>query len=90
MLTVRVYPPAEVIAVRERIPVASSDASTQASILFKLLDDGTSVASDLCCSICRAVVDNEYVSAAQVRGELVEDGRQIVLLVPRRDERKGA
>jgi hypothetical protein len=86
MLTVRVYPPAEVIPVRERIPVAGRDASAQASILFELFDERASGLSDLRCSICRAVVDDKDVGAAQFLGEFIEDGRQIVLLIPRGDE----
>src|SRR3954454_23186676 len=86
MLPVRVDAPAERIAVLVRVPVARRDAGAQSSVLAERNHLGAAVASDLRRPVGRTVVDDDDVGFRKALPQLREHPRQVVLLVPGRNE----
>src|SRR5436190_9731475 len=89
MLPVRVDAAAESVAVIERPPIARRDADRQAAVRAERHHLGAVLARDSGGPVRRAVVDDHHVGVGQLGLQLVEDRRQILLLVPGRDENDG-
>ena len=82
MLPVRVHAPAVGVVVLERPAVAGGDPGPQAAVLAEREHFGASGASEGRGLVGRAVVDDEHVRSGQLAAQLVQDVRQIALLVP--------
>src|SRR5205823_6556471 len=82
----RVEPAAEAIPLLERVPVARGDRRLQATVLAEREHLRALVACELGGRVRRAVVDNQHVDVAELPPHLVEHRRDVLLLVPGRDE----
>ena len=89
MLSVGVDAAAERVLALERPVVAGGDPGLQAAIHAERQHLGAVGAGDCGGGVGRAVVDDEHVDVGQLPVQVVEDGRQVLLLVPRRDEDDG-
>ena len=89
MLAVGVDPTDQLVPVVVGVRVARGDALAQASVLAERENLGAVGARNRGRRVRRAVVDDEDVGRRQARAELVQDGRDVVLLVPGRDEDEG-
>jgi hypothetical protein len=72
--------------VLERPGVAGGDPRAQAAVLAEREHLGAVLARDRGRVVGRAVVDHEHVGARNLAAELVEHGREVLLLVPGGDE----
>jgi len=86
MLAVGVDPAHELVAVLVGIRVPGCDAFAKAAVLAEREDVGARVARHDGGSVRRAVVDDEYLTSGKCRAQLVQHGREVVLLVPGGDE----
>ena len=86
MLAVGVDPTDYLVPVLVGVRVAGGDALAQASVLAEREHLGAVGARNGGRAVRRAVVDDEDVGRGQPGMQLVEDGREVVLLVPGRDE----
>ena len=86
MLAVGVDPQTERIAILVRIPIAGRDAGGQTAVRAEGDDLRPVLTRDRRRPIRGAVVDDENVGARKLASQLLEHGRKILLLVPRRDE----
>ena len=89
MLPVGVDAAAERVVVLERPRVAGCDPGPEAAVLAEREHLGAVLACDRRGAVGRAVVDHEHVRIGKLPVQLVEDGRQVLLLVPGRDEDDG-
>ena len=86
MLAVRVHAPAPGVAVLGRIPVARGDAAREAAVLLERDHGGAVLAGHVRSAVRRSVVDDEHVGLGKLLVQLVENGGEVVLLVPGGDE----
>ena len=86
MLSVGVHAAAVGVVVLERPVVAGGDPGPQAAVLAEREHFGASGTSEGRGLVGRAVVDDEHVRRGQLAAQLVQDVRQIALLVPGGDE----
>src|SRR5439155_4381261 len=89
MLPVGIDPAAVRIAMIERPAVAWGDPDRQTAIGSQRKDLCSACERDLGSAIGRAVVHHEHVRVGQLAREVVEDGRKVLLFVPRRNEDNG-
>ena len=90
MLAVGVDPPAELVAVGERVVVARCDPGSKTAVLTEREHLRTVLARDLGGVVGRSVVDHEHVDVRQLGVKLFENVRKVRLLVPGRDEHERA
>ena len=86
MLAVRVDPAAERVLVLQRVGIARRDARAETAVDPERENVGAVGARNLGRAIRGTVVDDEHVRLGQLRPQLVEHGREVVLLVPGRQE----
>ncbi len=89
MLAVGVDSTDQLVPVLVGVGVAGGDPLAQASVLAERENLGPVGARNGGCRVRRAVVDDEDVGRRQAGVQLVQNGRDVVLLVPRRDEDEG-
>ena len=89
MLPVGVHPARVRVAVVRRPAPTRGDPRPQAAVLAEREHLRPARARNFGCSVGRAVVDDEHVRLRKLLPKLLEHRRQVLLLVPRRDEDDG-
>ena len=89
MLAVRIDASAVFVSVLDRVAVAARDRRGQSAVGAEREHVGAVLRGDARSPVRRAVVHDEHVGARELLVQLLEDGGQVLLLVPGRDEDEG-